>query len=271
MTPEDYVSRVGAALRPLELRLSRAIRAHLLTAFTSIRASLLRGLPDDSLSRTLQYQLLRPSLEEALVPLNDALAQLLGEELWLFQFTAQDLAAQWLGEPGPPLADTPDALMRRLRFLRQQLAAYFQRRSPSQFMREILRLVDRTVQRGILDGTPTAQIVEAILPEAVRGGRRSLVIRRGTLVNAVRSRVDAIIAASVWDTFTGAATQVWQDAITAQGQREALAWEWSAILDPRTCPVCAPLDGQRRAKPDAFGVTPPVHPFCRCALLPVSA
>lgn len=271
MTPEDYVSSLGEAIRPLELRLSRAIRAHLLAAFTTIRAGLLRGLPDESLSRALQYQLLRPSLEDALVPINDALAQLLAEELWLFQYTAQDLAAKWLGEPGPPLADTPAELMRQLRFLNQELSAYFQRRSPSQFMREILRLVDRTVQRGILDGTPTAQIVEQILPEAVRGGRRSLVIRRGTLINAVRSRVDAIIATAIWATFTGAATQVWQTAITAQGQGAALAWEWSAILDPRTCPVCAPLDGQRRATPDGFGVTPPVHPFCRCALLPLSA
>lgn len=85
MTPDDYVSRVGATLRPLELRISRAIRAQLLTAFATIRSQLLRNLPDDSLSRTLQYQLLRPSLEEALIPLNDALAQRLAEELWLFQ------------------------------------------------------------------------------------------------------------------------------------------------------------------------------------------
>lgn len=48
--------------------------------------------------------------------------------------------------------------------------------------------------------------------------------------------------------------------------------EWLTAEDERTCPVCAPLDGQRAALGDTFagGVAhPPAHPGCRCAISPI--
>jgi hypothetical protein len=134
-------------------------------------------------------------------------------------------------------------------------------------MREILRLVDRTVERGILDGTPTAQLLQQVLPETTRRSPRLYVIRRGTIANAVRARIDAIISAALWQTYSTQATRVWTSATPPDGV--TLLWEWSAILDPRTCPICAPLDGQRRLRPSDFPVLPQVHPNCRCVVLPI--
>lgn len=269
-TPEGYVRQLGRELRHLEARIALALRQALLDAFAQIRATL-SLLPDDGLSRRLQYQQLRPSLEAALVPFNDTLAATLSLEIWGFQQRARTLAAHWLPGATDLPNEEPAALMQKVHFLRHTLSAYFQRHSPSQFMREILRLVDRTVERGLMEGTPTAEIVQRVLPEATRAGRRSLVIRRGTVVNAVRARVDAIIAAAIWQTYTGQAQRVWLEAPAVAEQRAAVLWEWSAILDPRTCPICAPLDGQRRARLSDFPVLPQVHPNCRCAVLPVSA
>lgn len=268
-TPEGYVRQLGRELRSLEGRIARDLRKALLDAFAQIRA-VLALLPDDGLSRRLQYQQLRPSLEAALVPFNDNLAATLALEIWAFQGRARELAAQWLGNP--ELAnEAPAELMQKVHFLRHTLAAYFQRHSPSQFMREILRLVDRTVERGLMDGTPTAEILQQVLPEATRAGRRSLVIRKGTVVNAVRARLDAVVAAALWQTYTGQAERVWAKPLPANEDGAAVLWEWSAILDPRTCPICAPLDGQRRQRLADFPVLPQVHPNCRCVVLPVEA
>lgn len=269
-TPESYVRQLGRELRSLEARIALTLRKALLDAFAQVRA-ILALLPDDGLSRRLQYQQLRPAIEAALVPFNDTLAATLALEIWGFQQRARALAATWLPGPTDLPNEEPAALMQKAHFLRHTLAFYFQRRSPSQFMREILRLVDRTVERGLMEGTPTAEIVQQVLPEATRAGRRSLVIRRGTVVNAVRARVDAIIAAAIWQTYTGQAQRVWAKPLSANEDGAAVLWEWSAILDPRTCPICAPLDGQRRPRLSDFPVLPQVHPNCRCAVLPVTA
>lgn len=264
-SPEQYVRRVGRELRLLELRIAQSIRGELIAAFAAIRELLLRELPDDGIARPLIYGALRQRIEDALVPLNDTLGNTIALEVWALQRRARLLASEWLGDPNRP--DRPIAdLMHRIRWLRHRMDDYFVRRSPSTFMKEILRLVDRTVQRGLMQGTPTAQIVEEILPEMVRGSRRSLLIRRGTVINAVRARVDSQIAAAIWQTFTAEAQDVWKDAT----ERTEVLWEWSAVLDPRTCPICAPLDGQRRPTAAAFPVQPPVHPNCRCAILPIT-
>ena len=268
-SPESFVLSLGDEIHTLERSIATRLRIAILEAFAHIRLILSR-LPDDGIARRLLYQQLRPSLEEALVPLNDALAATLSLEVWAFQRRARALAAKWRGTAD--LSDEqPEALMRRIRFLAHNLSTYFERHSPSQFMREILRLVDRTVERGLLEGTPTAEILQQILPEATRAGRRTLVIRRGTVVNAVRARIDAVIAAALWQTFTGQAERVWAQPPEVFDDGEAIVWEWSAILDPKTCPICAPLDGQRRRQPEDFPVLPQVHPNCRCVVLPVPA
>lgn len=264
-SPADaYLRRIGRELRALEARLNAAIRTELIRALALLRTTL-TALPDDGLSRSLQYAALRPQLEAALVPLNDALATLLATELWLFQRQARSLALAYAGTDDGTPPEPPAELMAQLRFLGRTLAAYFQRHSPSAFMREILRIADRTVQRGLLDGTPTAELLQQVLPEITRRGQRLYVIRRGTVANAVRANIEALIATSVWDVFSRESNRVWS------ADPATIEWLWSAVLDPRTCPVCRPLDGQRRPTPSGFGVTPPVHPHCRCAILPIQA
>lgn len=260
---EAYLRRVDRELRALELRIYRLTLTEVHRAFAVIRAHL-ATLPDDALSRPLAYKLLRPRLEDALVPLNDGLASLLALELWNFQRRARALAARYAGtaDPNAPLA-YPAEIMRRVRFLGRSLDAYFRRHSPSQFMREILRIADRTIQRGLLEGTPTADLLQQVLPEVTRRGQPTLVIRRGTVAHAALTRINALITAAVWDHFTRESRPVWQSAPNIS------YWEWHAVLDPRTCPVCRPLDGQRRSTPTDFPSIPPVHPHCRCAILPV--
>jgi len=51
-------------------------------------------------------------------------------------------------------------------------------------------------------------------------------------------------------------------------QLSGLQWEWVAALDSKTCPTCAPLDGQRwDNRSDA--PTWPIHINCRCRVVAV--
>jgi SPP1 gp7 family putative phage head morphogenesis protein len=44
------------------------------------------------------------------------------------------------------------------------------------------------------------------------------------------------------------------------------AWQWSAILDEKTCPICRELDGQYFDPNDPVWdeIRPPAHIGCRC-------
>jgi SPP1 gp7 family putative phage head morphogenesis protein len=48
------------------------------------------------------------------------------------------------------------------------------------------------------------------------------------------------------------------------------AWVWSAVLDQRTCPECDELDGKSWRSEDDIPASPPIHPMCRCVLIPVA-
>lgn len=51
-----------------------------------------------------------------------------------------------------------------------------------------------------------------------------------------------------------------------RGSEVVKAWEWSATLDDRTCPVCIYMDGQVFSLETLFAT----HPNCRCAPVPVT-
>lgn len=259
---EAYLRRVDRELRSLELRLQQLIRGTALQAIAQLR-DILSSLPSDGLSRRITYRLLRPRLETALIHLNDTLASLLSLELHRFTARARELAALYAGiNPADPLP-LPTEVMQRTRFLGHTLAAYFQRHSPSQFMREILRLADRTVERAILEGTPTPDLLALVLPEATRKGRRVPIVLRGSIAYTALARINALITTSVWNVFSAESRMVW-DRLP-----DIVAWEWQAILDPKTCPICRPLDGRREKSLQDFEVLPQVHPHCRCVVIPV--
>lgn len=49
------------------------------------------------------------------------------------------------------------------------------------------------------------------------------------------------------------------------------AYQWSAILDDRTCPICESLDGTyfEPGDPALAELKPPLHSSCRCMLFAV--
>lgn len=52
-----------------------------------------------------------------------------------------------------------------------------------------------------------------------------------------------------------------------QDEAEIVGYEWSAILDTRTCESCLARNHRRVPKADVEGFSPPIHPGDRCVLL----
>lgn len=110
------------------------------------------------------------------------------------------------------------------------------------------RRVDRIVREGFVNGMTNNQIA-GLVAKSYRGAKAEhrAIARTATMSMA-------------------------QEAHEAQWNEtpELIAgWTWDASMDYRVCPVCAPLDGkevkQRNKLPKA-----PIHPNCRCAVLPIT-
>lgn len=108
------------------------------------------------------------------------------------------------------------------------------------------------------------QIVREVTDGMLEGEHPRVIAKR------IADRVDAI-------GITRAQTMAQTEVITAFNRGAEIRyqqygythWEWLAALDERTCDVCGPLDG----KVFDFGSSqpiPPIHPRCRCTILPVT-
>ena len=267
MNNDAYLRRINRELRSVERDVFARLRPLLITSLVQVRNLLLQAIPDEGLSRRLSYLAIKPRLEEALVTFNDTFKVVLADTLAELQVTTLGLAHDRLN--GPTSTYEFFAASELLQLVKVfggwSLQDYFQRRSPSQFMKEILRLVDRTVERGLLQGLPTEEIVRQIVPEVVsRTGKPLLTIRKGTVLNAIRNRVEGTIAQAIWTVATQSERQVWDD-------DEVSEWIWSAVLDERTCPICTALDNRVEESRDDFPYSPPVHPNCVLGDTPVTA
>ncbi len=178
----------------------------------------------------------------------------------------------------------------------------------SPFTQQLLRLLDRTVVGALLRDEPTSTIATSIYaiptprrprlsriptPQRLLGGLIGIPTtptaaaaapqtvgalaaskQRGTVANAWLGRTTAITAAALWGLVTPTLTTASAAATTptaavAAAPRGLRGWIWNAILDPRTCPICYPLDGVTAPTPLDFPHgPPPIHPRCRCVLIP---
>jgi SPP1 gp7 family putative phage head morphogenesis protein len=120
----------------------------------------------------------------------------------------------------------------------------------SPFSKSSRRMVDQIVRGGILTGESTekiAKMIETELPKRMQGQQK------------------AIARTAIQDYNRQVKEDVWrsnQDAI----KRLGLKYEWVAALDSRTCPTCAPLDGEVKDAKSDFPSTP-VHVNCRCTVV----
>ncbi|MFM1900892.1 MAG: hypothetical protein RLZZ216_1468 [Cyanobacteriota bacterium] len=233
-------------------------------------------LPDDGVLREQAWRSLRPLIAEELSPLNDRLAQALFAEI-------SDMAPDVVEEAtkmvravkvqpaiptvGLPIIPTAEAIL-RTEVAGRRLEGLFRREGRqglSAFIRGNLQTINYRVQEGILRGTVTRDIADEIAVIMVRNGQEYLSTLGASAGRTIRSDSMAIARTAIQD-----ANRQIKEAVYSENAEvlSDLKWEWVSVLDSRTCPTCAPLDGKRWAnRKDAPRW--PVHPNCRCQVVPV--
>jgi SPP1 gp7 family putative phage head morphogenesis protein len=268
MKNRDYILRLLIELGSIEKQVMGYVRPALLKAMLLVR-KLVLALPDNALTRQLRWRISRTGMIEPLGVYNDEVARALGRALALLEPEARARAAAYMGIEVPSISLRPiPIVLNDTRVLEQSLSAMFSRASVqgvSPFMRQHMREIDRIVEGGIMAQKTSEEIANEVVTKVVRASGPSYFARAGTVFNRMRARAEAIIANSVWAVSHREEQAVWQP-ITQDGTTR---WRWYAVLDPKTCPRCAPLDGEIRDRVEQFPYQPPVHPNCRCVILPV--
>lgn len=128
----------------------------------------------------------------------------------------------------------------------------------------LFRTVDTRVRAGIIEGKTTEQIAREMVADVQRQGVPGVSLSTG-VSKQVRSQAMAIARTATQDMARQVKDQVYganRDAM------EGMVWLWTAALDSKTCETCGPLDGKRWTK-KSEAPTWPLHPNCRCQLLPI--
>jgi hypothetical protein len=246
---------LAADLRPQLLEILLRIRQLLLTSFAPAGSAPLRSFLYAQLRQQI-LALLQPlvttyytNIRAALPPLY---TDLLRVNAALFRVPQNRI------EP-PPLDDllsTSTVLNRSARALLAPTATGI-----SPLTLQLERLLDTTIQAAILRDEPVERISSLLLT----GSTARPTIRKGTVANAWLDRLTATTSALLWSLTVPAQQQV-----AAEADTPPTRWRWNAVLDPKTCPICRPLHNTIAADYTQFpSGPPPLHPRCRCIIIPL--
>ena len=223
---------------------------------------LIELLPDESLARQREWRALLAEVERILEPYNDAFAIELSRQLPLSGAAAAEETTLMLKSVVPQTAGLvlPEAIMAdSTKFLlntkvnEKRVLGFFipeEAGKASPFTKSVRRRIDQIVTGGIIRGDSTAKIA-GDLPAQLK--------------NQLEGQEMAFARTAIQDYNRQVKEEVWnanRDAFARLG----LKYEWVSALDSRTCPTCAPLDGEVRDNKGDFPKTP-VHVNCRCQVV----
>lgn len=238
-------------------------------------------LPSESLLRDLEWrQRYLPLVEQAIVPFNDALAEAVVQKMIeagpglqvgaLNELRAVGAASPVIGNLGGQLDDFTRMALESEVVKGTNLTRLFGYAKDKKgqitppFTKSNIRVINQKVSVGIINGTSTEEIANQIAREVPSPGRRRLRINeRGTVAAEVNAWARTIARTAIQDMNRQVHEQVW-DANEIDGSE--WAYEWVAALDPRVCPICAPMDGKIRKERDDFPEWP-AHFNCRCQVV----
>lgn len=232
--------------------------------------ALVEALPDESLVRQMLWKKTLPEIKEIFRSYNQEVATELSKQLGEYAPKQYDNATKFLNAgpgvnvaPAVPSVVSPGvaaSVEAQVLGVRPKVDRYVQQILSSwgfkngQFINSMTKDINTAVQDGILRGVSTDEIVNSLLPMKERLGvsRTKTVVR--SAIQDFNSRVNQEVYGAHEDLFDG--------------------WEWVAVLDSRACPQCAGMEindvglGPGIYPKDQKPEEPPLHPNCRCALVP---
>ena len=217
-------------------------------------------LPNESLARQREWKALLALVEQRLEPYNNAFAVTLSDQLPVSGLSAAEETTLQLQSVTPRTAGLvpPEVVMANsTKYLlntkvgpKRVIDLFTPKDGPSPFTKANRRMINQIVTGGIIRGEETKVIAAKLIPQ---------------LNKQMASQALAISRTAIQDYNRQVKEEVWnanRDAFARLG----LKYEWVAALDSRTCPTCAPLDGEVKDKKSDFPATP-VHVNCRCQVV----
>jgi SPP1 gp7 family putative phage head morphogenesis protein len=272
MTNEEYLRELAAAITQQEDITDAEAKDVLYELALRIYALLLAQLPPTRFERYMMWPQLRRQLLPWLFQANDRLAQILLSRVTAMETlvlpTVEQMFALEAGQlrPRPITQVLDETLVVGTRLSRLFTPAPVTGNTP--FVTQLLQLLERSVIGMFFEDPTTPQVAQKVVGSRTRAGRQVPVVTKGTVANVWRERFRSITAAVLWAPVTPAAARAAEIAIST-GAVTQVQWRWNAVLDPRTCPRCRPLNGRVEDAPDEFPEgPPPLHPLCRCVLIP---
>jgi len=277
------------ALANREAKVVAALEPQLLAAMKRVQDLVASLPPPGDLFRERAWRELQPSIFQALAPynqqfLNQLQTQLAEEAPAMAAEAVKMLEASGASVPaaqvrtaeaigrGFPGLNVQDSVRVALesRVNNQRVVDLFSVTpdSPvSSWMRTNQDVINKVVTRGILEGQSTEDIAKGIISVTTRNGEEYVNTQGATATRRVLAEERAIARTAVQD----ANRQVNEEVFRAnEEQLSGLQWEWVAALDSKTCPTCAPLDGQRWDK-RSDAPEWPLHVNCVLGDTPIAA
>lgn len=273
MTPDEYLRELAQAITQQEDLNDSEVRDVLFELALRIYALLLSDLPNERLERYMRWRQLRTRIILNLLAVNDLIAQQLYNRLATTELLVSEVARRYFQLPNGAVTSRPlTRVLDDTRVVGVQVSRLFvpnPRTGISPFVLQMLQLLEKSVVGMFFTDPPTEEIAAKVIGVRTSAGVQVPVPSKGTVANNWRERVQSIVAAALWATVQPAIDRA--AAVAAQTPRapQLLQWRWNAVLDPRTCPVCRPLHRRIEADPEDFPQgPPPLHPRCRCVLIP---
>lgn len=234
---------------------------------------LVETLPEESILRQKTWRELSGLIKQELAPYAQVLRTSVYREAGIAWPGMVDYAAREATYAGakltaplaPPQAAAVIAAVDRARMGKATFKRLFtpKKGSVSPYVESMLRVVDKKVQTGILQGLTTKQIADEVVHETIVRGVPGVSLNAASSVRTLRAQAMAMSRTTIQDVQHQAKEQFWRDNRDAL---EGFVYQWSAALDSRTCATCAPLDGKKyEDRSDAPLI--PIHVNCRCQLL----
>ena len=249
-----------------EKRIARELREEFLRSMRSLRRLVQRMSPDGAF-RAVEWNSLRREVPEIISPLISAMAVQIVPELKSLAEPVQVSAQDYAGLENTPIAE-PDDIFLLTTTLIAGVPLLKMLGLNGNMTNSLTKYLDRIVDVGLLRGDSTAKIVNDVMALGTRNGKIVPRIATGSFASKASAQIKNTVASSVW-------SAVNNNLITAWKPVDNVQWVWNAVLDTRLCPVCRPLNGKIVPKPTSFVSTtygvrqPPVHPNCRCAIVPL--
>lgn len=228
--------------------------------------NLLMGLEDSPAFRVYQFAEIEKLLIPMLQPIMDETAEVMLPRLSAMSNDVAAEAAEFVGRPAPPTAFKSPTVVAEFtevngRPIREVLGTFDE--PFGTLTGRMAENISKVVKVGLLTDRTTEEIAADVMGETRRrqDGRMVPLVKRGTAANQNLNILNNMTRTAVWDELSKSTMNVFADADVSQ-------WIWEAKLDPNTCPVCIPKDGTIERNIEDFGEIPPVHPNCRCLVLP---